>query len=99
MNSLCQNHGFTVCHKLRECELLKRFISKPPAKKAKLEEPAKPVQQETPTADFHKTMGCLMIIGGAEVYGNKHRLKVACHEVHAVEPVVPRFSGGRSSAG
>jgi hypothetical protein len=24
-----------IHHKLRECELLKRFISKPPAKKAK----------------------------------------------------------------
>jgi hypothetical protein len=33
MDSLCQSHGFPVRHKLRECELLKRFISNPPAKK------------------------------------------------------------------
>lgn len=35
MDSLCHSHGFPIHHKLRECELLKRFISKPPAKKAK----------------------------------------------------------------
>ena len=36
--------GFPIRHKLRECELLKRFISKPPAKKARLEEPTKPTK-------------------------------------------------------
>jgi hypothetical protein len=49
MDSSCQNHGFPVYHKLQECELLKRFISKPPTKKTKPEEPAKPAEQEAPT--------------------------------------------------
>jgi hypothetical protein len=44
MDSPCQNHGFRVCHKLQKCELLKRFISKPPTKKANLEEPTKPAE-------------------------------------------------------
>jgi hypothetical protein len=30
MDSLCHSHGFPIHHKLWECELLKRFISKPP---------------------------------------------------------------------
>lgn len=32
-----------------------------------------------------------MIFGGTEAYGDKSRLKVARHEVHAVEPVVPQY--------
>jgi hypothetical protein len=32
-----------------------------------------------------------MIFSGAEEYGDKRRLKVAHHEVHAAEPVVPRY--------
>jgi hypothetical protein len=35
--------------------------------------------------------GCLMIFGGIEAYGDKSRLKVARHEAHAVEPVVPQY--------
>jgi hypothetical protein len=41
MDSPCQNQNFPVHRKLQECELLKRFISKPPAKKANQEEPTK----------------------------------------------------------
>jgi hypothetical protein len=84
MDSPCQNHGFPVCHKLLEYELLKCFISKPPTKKAKQEEPTKSVQQETPMENFPETMGCLMIFGGAEAYGDKRRLKVAQVEVFVV---------------
>jgi hypothetical protein len=73
---------------LWDCELLKRFISKPPAKKAKLEESAKPVEQEAHTKDSPETIGCLMIYSGAEAYGNKHHLKVAHHEVHAADPTI-----------
>jgi hypothetical protein len=39
MDSSYQNLGFPVYHKLCECELLKRFISMPSGKKAKLEDP------------------------------------------------------------
>lgn len=91
MDSSCQNHGFPVRHKLRECELLKRFISKPPAKKAKPEEPAKPAEQEAPAKDFPETMGCLMIFGGVEVYGYRRHRKMAYREVHVAEPAVPRY--------
>lgn len=73
---------------LWEFELLKRFISKPPAKKAKLEESTKPAEQEAHTKDSPETIGCLMIYSGAEAYGNKHHLKVAHHEVHATDPTI-----------
>jgi hypothetical protein len=42
----------SVHRKLRECEPLKRFISKPPPRKAKLEELPKPAEQEAPIEDF-----------------------------------------------
>lgn len=77
MDSSCQNHGFPVHHNLRECELLKRFISKLPSKKAKPEEPAKAADQEAPVEDFPETTGCLMIFDGSEAYGDKRCLKVA----------------------
>jgi hypothetical protein len=57
MDSLCQNHGFPVFHKLRECKLLKRFISKPSTKKAKQEELVKPLEQEAPTEEFPRPWG------------------------------------------
>jgi hypothetical protein len=75
MDSLCQNHGFPIRHKLWECELLKRFISKPPAKKARPEEPTKPTEQEVPADDFPKPTGFLMIFDGAEAYDDKCRIK------------------------
>jgi hypothetical protein len=78
MDSPCQNHGFLVRHKLRECELFKRFISKSPAKKAKSE-------------DFPETTRCLMIISGTEAYGDKRRLKIAHHEVQGQEIIFKRF--------
>jgi hypothetical protein len=71
MDSSCQNHGFPVRHKLQECELLKRFISKPPAKKARLEESAKPTKQEVLAEDFPELIGCLMIFGGAKAYNDR----------------------------
>lgn len=91
MDSPCQNHGFPVYHKLRDCKLLKCFISKPPAKKATLKEPAKPTEQEAPTEDFPELTACLMIFSGAKAYGDKRRLKAVHREVHAVEPSVPRY--------
>jgi hypothetical protein len=62
-----------------------------PAKKANPEEPTKPVEQEVPTEDFPEPTGCLMIFGGAEAYGDKHRIKAAHREVHATELTIPLY--------
>lgn len=70
---------------------MKHFISKPLAKKAKLEEPAKLVQHDVPIEDFPEPMGCLMIFGGSKAYDDKHRLKAAYWEVHAAKLIVPRY--------
>jgi hypothetical protein len=70
MDLSCQNLDFPVRHKLQECELLKRFVSRPSAKKAKHEESVKPVEQEAPNEAFPGTTGCLMIFDGGEVYGD-----------------------------
>jgi hypothetical protein len=91
MDLPCQNHYFLVRHKLQECELLKHFISKPLAKKAKQEEPTKLAKQEAPTEEFPETTGCLMIFGGGDAYGDRRCRKVAQREVFAVEPAVPRY--------
>lgn len=93
MDSSCQNHSCPIRHKLLECELLKRFISKPPSKKAKPEEPAKQAEQKAPVEDFPEPTGCLMIFGGTKAYDDNHRLKVAQHEVHMAEPAVPQYLG------
>jgi hypothetical protein len=70
---------------------LKRFISKPPSKKAKPDEPAKPTEQEAPTEDYPELTVCLMIFGRTEAFGDKRRLKVAHREVHTTEPTVPQY--------
>jgi hypothetical protein len=70
---------------------LKRFISKPPAKKARLEELAKPTEQEVPIEDFPKPTRCLMIFGGAEAYDDKRCIKITHQEVHAADPTIPRY--------
>lgn len=80
-----------VRHKLRVCELLNRFISKSPTKKAKPKEPVKPAEQETLTEEFLETTGCLMIFGGVDAYDNKCCLKAAHRKVHVVEPTIPRY--------
>lgn len=77
MDLLCQNHDFPICHKFWECELLKSFISKPPAKKAKQEDPSKQVEQEILTEDLPKVTGCLMIFGWGEAYGDRCHHKAA----------------------
>jgi hypothetical protein len=89
MNSSCQKHDFPVRHKLQECELMNHFISKLPAKKVRLEEPAKLAEQEVPTEDFLKPKGCPMIFSGAEAYDDKRRIKAEHREVHVVEPTIP----------
>jgi hypothetical protein len=91
MDLPCQNHFFPIRHKLRECELLKRFISKPPTEKAKSNEPLKLAEQETPTKEFPEMMGCLMIFGGTKACDEKCHLKTAHREVHAAEPTIPRY--------
>jgi hypothetical protein len=88
MDSSCQNHDFPVHRKLHECELLKRFISKPLSKKAKPKEPTKLTEEEAPAKDFPKTTGCLMIFGGTEAYGNKCLHKATHCKVHVVEPTI-----------
>jgi hypothetical protein len=57
----------------------------------KQEEPTKPAEQETPTEDFPKTMGCLMMFSGEEAYSDRRRHKEARRKVFAAEPVVPRY--------
>lgn len=91
MNSSCQNHSFLVRHKLRGCELLKRFISKPPTKKAKPDETSKLAELETLIDEFPETTGCHMIFRGSEAYDDKRCLKAAHREVHAAEPAIPRY--------
>jgi hypothetical protein len=53
------------------------------------EEPTKLAEQETPTKDFPKTTGCLMIFGEGEAYDDKCHHKAARREVFAVRSVVP----------
>ena len=91
MDVSCQNHNFLVHHKLHECKLLKRFITKPPSKKAKPEEAAKPAEQEDLVEDFPKPMGCLMIFDDSKSYYDNYLLKVAHREVHVVDPTVLQY--------
>lgn len=97
MNSPCQNHDFPVLHKLQEYELLKCFVSKPPAKKDTPEEPTKPTEQEAPIEDFLEPTWCLMIFDGAKAYGDRRCLKVTHREVHIAEPLSSRdICGGQN---
>jgi hypothetical protein len=67
MDSSCQNQDFPVHHKLWECELLKRFISKPQPKRQSRKSLTKTAEQETPTEDFLETTRCIMIFGGKSI--------------------------------
>lgn len=57
MDLPCRNHVFPVCHKIHECKLLKRFISKTPSEKVKPEELIKPTEKETPRYIFPRNNG------------------------------------------
>jgi hypothetical protein len=79
--------SYPTSRKIGPCHL----SSKPPAKKAKPKEPTKPAEQEALTEEFPEPTGCLMILGGAEAYGDTRRLKATNREVLVAEPAVLRY--------
>ena len=95
----CLNHAFLVKHMLKDCGLMRRFLSRGSNKGEQGKDPA-------PTADdaeekydgFPRSNGCLMIFGGSAAYDSKHRQKVARREVYTTEPAMPAFLRWSESA-
>ena len=93
----CPNHAFPIKHLLKDCSLMRWFLSGGSNKGEHGKDPA-------PTADnakekdhgFSTPHDCLMIFGGSAAYDSKRRQKVMHHEVYMAKPPHLPSSGGQS---
>ena len=75
----CPNHAFPIKHMCKDCSLMKRFFT---GSSKKWEQKKKPEAEANNAGEkdggFPSPDGCLMIFGGLEAYGSKHRQKLTC---------------------
>ena len=88
----CPNHAFPVKHLLKDCSLMRRFLSGGSNKGEQGKDPPPTMDDaEEKDDDFPMPDGCLMIFRGSAAYNSKHRQKVTRCEVYMAEPVTPPF--------
>ena len=85
----CPNHAYPIKHLLKDCGLMRWFLSGGTNKGEQGKDPA-PTMNDAEEKDD----GCLMIFGGSAAYDSKRRKKVACREVYTAKPATPPSSGG-----
>ena len=70
----CPNHAFPVKHLLKDCSLMRRFLSRGSNKGEQGKDPA-PTMDNAEEKDngFSTPDGCLMIFGGSAAYDSKRR--------------------------
>jgi len=88
----CPNHAFLVKHLLKDCSLMRKFLSRGSNKGEQGKEPA-PTTDDTEEKDdnFPTLDGCLMIFGGSAAYDSKRHQKVARHQVYMAQLATPPF--------
>ena len=88
----CPNHAFPVKHLLKDCSLMRKFLSGGSNKGEQGKEPA-PATNDTEEKDdsFPMPDSCLMIFGGSAAYDSKCCQKVARREVYMAQPATPPF--------
>ena len=88
----CPNHAFPVKHLLKDCGLMRKFLSESSNKGEQGKEPAPTVDNAEEKDDgFPMPDGCLMIFGGSVPYDSKCHRKVARREVYTAQPATPPF--------
>ena len=95
----CPNHAFPINHPLKDCNLMRKFLSGSSNKGEQGKEP-------TPTADdaeekddaFPTPNGALMIFGGSTAYDSKCHQKVVRREVYTARTATPAFLRWSESA-
>ena len=88
----CPNHAFPVKHLLKDCSLMRRFLSGGSNKGEHGKDPAPTTDAAEEKDDGFPTLdGCLVIFRGLAAYDSKHRYKVARREVYKAELATPPF--------
>ena len=88
----CSNHAFPIKHLLKDCSLMRRFLSGGSNKGEQGKDPPPTMDDAEEKDDGFPTLdGCLMIFGGSAAYDSKHHQKVARREVYMAEPTTPPF--------
>jgi len=74
LNGPCPNHAFPVKHLLKDCSLMRRFLSGGSNKGEQRKDPP-PTTDDAEEKDdgFLMPDGCLMIFGGSAAYDSKCR--------------------------
>ena len=95
----CPNHVFPVKYLLKDCSLMRKFLSGGSNKGEQGKEPA-PTTDDAKEKDdgFPTPYGCLMIFGGSVAYGSKRHQKVARRKVYTAQPATPPFLRWSESA-
>ena len=88
----CLNHAFPVKHLLKDCILMRRFLSRGSNKGEQGKDPPPTTDNAEEKDDSFPTLdGCLMIFGGLVAYDSKCHQKVARHKVYMAQPATPPF--------
>ena len=88
----CPNHAFPIKDLYKDCDLMKRFLSRGSNKGEHGKDPD-PTTDDTEGKDggFTTPDGCLMIFGGSVAYDSNRHQKLACREVYTAELATPSF--------
>lgn len=85
----CKNHAFPVRHKLKECDLMKRFVAGAPLdNKGKKPEDAPGGGGVPPFPEEKRVMS---IYGGPAPHESRRSLKLTARDVNAVAPATPTY--------
>jgi len=88
----CPNHAFSVKHLLKDCNLMRKFLSGSSNKGEQGKEPAPTVEDAKEKDDGFPTPDrCLMVFGGSVAYDSKRRQKVTRREVYTAQSATPPF--------
>ena len=95
----CPNHAFAVKHLLKDCSLMRLFLSEG-SNKGEQGKDSPPTVDDAEEKDdgFPMPDGCLMIFEGSAAYDSKWHQKVARREVYTAQPATPPFLRWSESA-
>jgi len=88
----CTNHPYRVGHLLKNCSLMKKWLSGNSKKGDQKKKPEAEADGEKDKQDaFLDTDRCLKIFGGPTACESRHRKRVTCREVFIAEPAMPAY--------
>jgi hypothetical protein len=93
LNKLCPYHRGPIKHTLKECGMMKRYLSEGAQGKG---DPSKRPKKDTGDGkekddNFTVINNCFMIFGGPTTYDFRRQRKLECREVYTTEPAMLAF--------